>query len=86
MHVGLHTGECEADGAAMRGPAVDLSAHLSALAQEGAVLVSGTVRDLVAGSGLVFESRGQRRLGRDVRRWDVCLVTLPLPDARPTTR
>ena len=86
MQVGLHTGECESDGRAMRGAAVDLSTHLSRLAPEGSVLVSGTVRDLVAGSGLVFESRGAHRLGNDAREWDVCVAKLPLPDAPAAAR
>jgi pimeloyl-ACP methyl ester carboxylesterase/DNA-binding winged helix-turn-helix (wHTH) protein len=71
MQVGLHTGECEVDGARMRGPALDLSARLSQMAALGDVLVSRTVRDLVAGSGLAFDARGARRLGDDGQRWDV---------------
>ena len=56
--VGLHTGECEVDGPRMRGPAVDLATRLSQVAQPGEVLVSRTVSDLVAGSGLAFDPRG----------------------------
>jgi pimeloyl-ACP methyl ester carboxylesterase/DNA-binding winged helix-turn-helix (wHTH) protein len=77
MQLGLHTGECEVDGPGMRGPAVDLSARLSQLAVVGEVLVSLTVRDLVAGSGLAFETRGARRLGDDGRRWDIFAAKVP---------
>lgn len=85
MRVGLHTGECEADGQTMRGAAVDLSLRLSQIATGGDVLVTGTVRDLVAGSGLVFDARGQHRLGDD-RRWDVFAATQPVPDAVTAAR
>lgn len=71
LQLGLHTGECEVEGQRMRGPAVDLSAHLSQTAALGDVLVSRTVRDLVAGSGLAFDPRGGRRLGDDGQRWEI---------------
>jgi pimeloyl-ACP methyl ester carboxylesterase/DNA-binding winged helix-turn-helix (wHTH) protein len=71
MQVGLHTGECEVSGPAMSGPAVDFSSRLSQIAPTGDVLVSRTVRDLVAGSGLAFDPRGGRILGDDRQRWDV---------------
>src|SRR4029453_7128268 len=69
--VGLHTGECEVVGHLMRGPANDLSERLAELASDGEVLASRTVRDLVAGSGLVFEPRGARRLSDEGPEWDV---------------
>jgi pimeloyl-ACP methyl ester carboxylesterase/DNA-binding winged helix-turn-helix (wHTH) protein len=69
--VGLHTGECEVLPRGMRGPAVDLSGRLSGLAEHGDVLVSRTVRDLVAGSGLVFDARGSHRLSDEGPEWDV---------------
>jgi pimeloyl-ACP methyl ester carboxylesterase/DNA-binding winged helix-turn-helix (wHTH) protein len=80
MQAGLHTGECEVDGASMRGPALDLSARLSHMAAVGDVLVSRTVRDLVAGSGLAFESRGASLLGDDGQQWDVFAARVPAPD------
>jgi pimeloyl-ACP methyl ester carboxylesterase/DNA-binding winged helix-turn-helix (wHTH) protein len=79
--VGLHTGECEVLGQAMHGPAVDLSARLSNLAGQGEVLVSRTVRDLVAGSGLVFDARGSRQLSDEGTEWDVFAAGAT---ARPT--
>jgi pimeloyl-ACP methyl ester carboxylesterase/DNA-binding winged helix-turn-helix (wHTH) protein len=77
MQLGLHTGECEVEAASMRGPAVDISAHLSQVAALGDVLVSRTVRDLVAGSGLTFEPRGERRLGDDGQPWDIFAALIP---------
>jgi pimeloyl-ACP methyl ester carboxylesterase/DNA-binding winged helix-turn-helix (wHTH) protein len=77
MPLGLHTGECETDGPRMRGTAVDFSAQLSQFALPGDVLVSRTVRDLVAGSGLAFDSRGTRPLGDDGQRWDIFAAKVP---------
>jgi class 3 adenylate cyclase len=62
VRAGVHTGECELDGDKVRGVAVHTGARVSALAQPGEVLVSGTVRDLVSGSGLAFEDRGEHAL------------------------
>ncbi len=55
---GVHTGEVERDASAIRGVAVHLAARIASLARPKEVLVSSTVRDLVAGSGLEFEDRG----------------------------
>jgi class 3 adenylate cyclase len=55
---GLHTGECELIQNDVRGIAIHLAARISAAAGAGEILVSSTVRDLVAGSGLAFEDRG----------------------------
>ncbi len=62
VRAGVHTGECEEVGGKLAGLAVVVGARISAAAQEGEVLVSSTVRDLVAGSGLEFEERGEREL------------------------
>ena len=59
---GLHTGECELAEDRVRGIAVHVDARVAARAAPGEVLVSSTVRDLVAGSGLRFEDRGTDRL------------------------
>jgi class 3 adenylate cyclase len=53
----VHTGECELVGDSLRGIAVHTGARIAAEAAPGEVLVSRTVTDLVAGSGLVFEQR-----------------------------
>jgi class 3 adenylate cyclase len=59
---GLHTGECEVIGDDVGGIAVHTAARVATLANPGEVLVSHTVKDLVAGSGIRFESRGTREL------------------------
>jgi class 3 adenylate cyclase/alpha-beta hydrolase superfamily lysophospholipase len=62
LHLGLHTGECEVRGDDLGGLAVHIAARIGSLAGPGEVLVSGTVKDLVAGSGLPFENRGEQEL------------------------
>ena len=59
---GVHTGECEQVGDKLAGIAVHIGARVAATAQPGEVLVSSTVKDLVAGSGLEFEDRGEHSL------------------------
>lgn len=60
--VGLHTGECEVREGRMRGIALNVAARVAALAPASGVLVSQTVRDLVAGSGLKFADAGSHVL------------------------
>jgi class 3 adenylate cyclase len=62
VRCGIHTGECELIGDDLAGIAVHIGARVAALATPGEVLVSQTVRDLVAGSGLTFEDRGSHSL------------------------
>ena len=62
LRAGLHTGECEILGDKVTGIAVNIGARVAALAQAGEVLVSSTVKDLVAGSGLSFTERGAHSL------------------------
>jgi class 3 adenylate cyclase len=62
MRAGCHAGEIELLGADVGGIAVHIGARVSALAGASEVLVSSTVKDLVAGSGLVFEDRGEYQL------------------------
>ena len=62
LRAGLHTGECELANGKMRGIAVHTGARVAALAAPGEVLVSSTVRDLVAGSGIAFDERGEHEL------------------------
>jgi class 3 adenylate cyclase len=68
---GLHTGECEvlAGGADVGGSAVHIGARVAAAAAPGEVLVSSTVKDLVAGSGLQFQDRGLRTLKGVPSKW-----------------
>jgi len=58
IRAGLHTGECEILGDKLSGIAVHTGARVASMARAGEVLVSGTVKDLVAGSGIAFEDRG----------------------------
>jgi class 3 adenylate cyclase/pimeloyl-ACP methyl ester carboxylesterase len=69
VRAGLHTGEVEFDGDDIRGLAVAIGARVGALAGPSEVLVSSTVKDLVAGSGLVFEDRGEHELKGVPDRW-----------------
>ncbi len=62
VRVGLHTGEVEGRGADIAGIAVHIAARVAATAGAGEILVSRTVTDLVAGSGIDFEDRGERTL------------------------
>jgi class 3 adenylate cyclase len=62
VRAGLHTGECELVGTKIAGLAVNVGARVAALAGPGEVLVSSTVKDLVAGSELRFEDRGVAEL------------------------
>jgi class 3 adenylate cyclase len=59
---GLHTGECEVSGDKLVGIAVHIGARIGALAGPSEVLVSSTVKDLVAGSGLTFDDAGEHEL------------------------
>jgi len=62
VRAGVHTGEVEKLGGDIAGIAVHITARIAARAGSGEVLVSGTVRDLVAGSGLEFDDRGLQEL------------------------
>jgi class 3 adenylate cyclase len=62
VRAGLHAGECEVMGDDIGGIAVHIAARVSALAGPGEVLVSRTVKDLVAGSGIEFDDRGEHTL------------------------
>jgi class 3 adenylate cyclase len=62
VRAGLHTGECELIERKVGGIAVSVAARVCSEAAPGEVLVSSTVKDLVAGSGIEFEDRGERQL------------------------
>jgi pimeloyl-ACP methyl ester carboxylesterase len=62
IRAGLHTGECEVIDGKIGGIAVHIGARVAGIAEPGEVLVSGTVHDLVAGSGLAFRERGVAEL------------------------
>jgi class 3 adenylate cyclase len=71
VRAGLHTGECEMIGDDVGGIAVHIGARVAALAGAGEVLVSSTVKDLVAGSGLHFGDRGSQSLKGIPGEWRI---------------
>jgi class 3 adenylate cyclase len=74
VRAGLHTGECETMGDDVGGIAVHIGARVAALAGAGEVLVSSTVKDLVAGSGLRFGDRGSQSLKGVPGEWHIYAV------------
>jgi class 3 adenylate cyclase len=74
IRAGVHTGECEVSDGKIVGVAVSIGARIASLAAAGEVLVSSTVRDLVAGSGLQFEDGGEHHLKGLPERWRVFAV------------
>lgn len=80
VRAGLHTGECELRGRDLAGLAVHIGARVAAQAERREVLVSSTVRELVAGSGLHFLDRGEHLLKGVPEGWHLYAV-----DAEPST-
>jgi class 3 adenylate cyclase len=74
LRAGLHTGECEAMNGDLGGVAVHIGARVAAKAQGGEVLVSSTVKDLVAGSEIDFQDRGEHELKGVPGRWRLFAV------------
>ena len=74
IRAGLHTGECELIEDKVRGIAVHTGARVAGEAAPGEVLASSTVKDLVAGSGLVFEDRGMHSLKGVPHEWHLFAV------------
>jgi class 3 adenylate cyclase len=74
IRAGLHTGEVEVMGEDIGGIAVNIGARVGALAGPGEVLVSRTVTDLVAGSGIAFEDRGAHTLKGVPGEWQLFTV------------
>jgi pimeloyl-ACP methyl ester carboxylesterase/class 3 adenylate cyclase len=74
VRAGLHTGECEVVDGKMGGIAVHIGARVAAEAQPDEVLVSSTVKDLVAGSGIQFRDRGQMALKGLSGEWHLYAV------------
>ena len=69
VRAGVHTGECELLGDDIAGLAVNIAARVADLAKGGEILVSGTVKDLVSGSGISFHDRGFHHLRGIEGRW-----------------
>ena len=74
LRTGVHTGECEVIGDKLGGIAVHIGARIAGEAEPGEVVVSSTVKDLVAGSRIEFEGRGIRRLKGVPGDWHVFAV------------
>jgi pimeloyl-ACP methyl ester carboxylesterase/class 3 adenylate cyclase len=74
LRTGLHTGECELLDGKVGGIAVHIGARVAEAAGPGEVLVSSTVKDLVAGSGLEFEDRGSAELKGVPGEWRLYAV------------
>jgi class 3 adenylate cyclase len=74
IRAGLHTGEVELAGQGVRGIAVHTGARVASLAGTAEVVVSQTVRDLVAGSGIEFEDRGTHSLKGIPGEWQLYAV------------
>jgi class 3 adenylate cyclase len=77
IRAGCHTGEIELAGEDVQGIAVHTGSRVAALAGPSEVLVSRTVKDLVAGSGLSFEDRGTHRLKGVPDEWQLFSVRSP---------
>ncbi len=74
VRAGIHTGECELVDGKCAGLSVSIGARVAAKAEASEVLVSQTVKDLVAGSGLVFEDAGEHELKGVPDRWHLYRV------------
>ena len=74
VRVGVHAGECEIRGTDVTGLAVHIASRVAGLAEAGEVLVSRTVTDLVAGSGIQFEDRGEHTLKGVPGTWNLFAV------------
>jgi class 3 adenylate cyclase len=74
LRAGLHAGEVEVRGDDIGGLAVHIASRVSAMAAADEVLVTGTVRDLVVGSGIVFDDRGRHNLKGVPDEWQLLAV------------
>jgi class 3 adenylate cyclase len=86
IRAGLHTGECELIGEKPGGIAVNIGARVAENAQPGEVLVSQTVKDLVAGAGIAFDDRGVVSLKGVPGEWRLYAVADQRPQARAAAR
>jgi class 3 adenylate cyclase len=75
VRAGLHTGECELLGGKVGGIAVHIGARVLSQAQASEVLVSSTIKDLVAGSGIEFQDRGTHLLKVLQGEWHLYAVS-----------
>jgi DNA-binding SARP family transcriptional activator/pimeloyl-ACP methyl ester carboxylesterase len=76
LRAGVHTGEIERSDTGVHGIAVHIGARIAAAARPGEVLVSSTVKDIVAGSGIAFEERGEHELSGVTGAWRLFAAAL----------
>ena len=74
MRAGVHTGEVEVRGDDLGGLAVHIAARVMSAAEPGEVMVSSTVKDLLAGTDVAFEDRGEHELKGVPGRWHLFAV------------
>jgi class 3 adenylate cyclase len=86
VRAGLHTGEIESDGDDVAGIAIAIGARVGALAGPSEVLVSSTVKDLVIGSGLSFDDRGEHALKGVPGSWHLYALSHSPRDSHPDMR
>jgi len=77
IRAGVHAGDCYLEGDAISGIALHIGARIAALAAPGEVLVSSTVKNLVAGAGAAFAHRGAHLLKGVPNRWEVFAASPP---------
>ncbi|MBI5878364.1 MAG: adenylate/guanylate cyclase domain-containing protein [Chloroflexi bacterium] len=83
VRVGIHSGECEVTGDKIGGIAVHTGARIGGLAGPGETLISSTVKDLVAGSGIRFEDRGRHALKGVPGEWMLYAVAAEVKQNQP---
>ncbi len=74
---GLHTGECDVHPEGLTGATLDIARRVAAVAKGGDVIVSATVKDLIAGSGIEFVPRGGLAAGRTAERQPLFVAVSP---------
>ena len=75
IRVGVHTGEVDIRASDIAGLSSQVAACLAAVAEPGEILASGIVRDLVVGSGIAFDDRGERELPGLDGHWGIFAAT-----------
>jgi len=86
VRAGIHTGECELHDGKVAGLALSIGARVAAAADAGEVLVSQTVKDLVAGTGLALEDRGERELKGVSGTWRLYAASEAAPEVVAASR
>jgi class 3 adenylate cyclase len=84
VRIGVHAGEVEYDGEALIGLTIHIGSRVTGIADPGEVVVSSTVRDLVAGSGITFTDRGTHILRGLPGEWRLFTPDIPAVGVRPS--